>query len=92
MALAKPHTLKPQTPNRGSKKVHGHDYGAYSLFLLLLMTKILHRFSAAIPPFQPLSGKIGVKPGLKQGMCANGRNPASRICLKKTLRLEGIWE
>ena len=45
------------------------------------MDEILHRFPVTAHPFQTLNLSIDAKPLFKRGMSANGRNPASGICV-----------
>ena len=45
------------------------------------MDEILHRFPVTAHPFQTLNLSIDAKPLFKKGMSANGRNPASGICV-----------
>ena len=45
------------------------------------MDEILHRFPVTAHLFQTLNLSIDAKPLFKRGMSANGRNPASGICV-----------
>ena len=49
--------------------------------VILLMDEILHRFPVTAHPFQTLNLSIDAKPLFKRGVSANGRNPASGICV-----------